>query len=50
MVIEIYYRYMCEDSKLQISPMVQFILDPGAGGFTDPDQLIVLGVRIFVPF
>jgi hypothetical protein len=50
MVIEIYYRYMHDGGKLQISPVIQYIIDPGAGTFTDPDQLILLGIRIFVPF
>ncbi|MHC4972382.1 MAG: carbohydrate porin [Planctomycetota bacterium] len=50
MVIEVYYRYMHDGGKLQISPVIQFIIDPGAGTFTDPDQLILLGIRIFVPF
>jgi hypothetical protein len=50
MVIEIYYRYLHEDGKLQISPVVQIILDPGAGAFADPNRLILLGVRVFVPF
>jgi len=49
-VIEIYYRYLEEDGKLQITPMVQFILDPGAGTFTEPDTLVLLGLRIHVPF
>ena len=49
-VIEIYYRYMAEEGKLQITPLVQFILDPGAGTFTEPDSLIILGLRIHVPF
>jgi len=50
MVIEVYYRFMHEGGKLQISPVAQFVIDPGAGTFTDPDLLILLGIRIFVPF
>jgi len=49
--LEIYYRYMLEDGKLQISPHLMFVFDPG--GNTSPwqdDTLIILGVRIFVPF
>jgi len=50
MIIEIYYRYMHEEGKLQISPMVQFIIDPGASTFAEPDSLVLLGVRFYVPF
>jgi len=49
-VIEIYYRYMHEDGKLQITPLAQVILDPGAGTFGDGDLLVILGLRIHVPF
>jgi len=49
-VIEVYYRYMHEGGKLQISPVVQFIVDPGGGSFADPDLLVLLGIRIYVPF
>jgi carbohydrate-selective porin OprB len=49
MVIEVYYRLMAEDGKLQISPMAQVILDPGAGTFTD-DTLFMVGLRVHVPF
>lgn len=48
-VIELYYRYMAEDGKLQITPMAQIILDPGAGTFAD-DTLLMLGFRVHVPF
>ncbi|MHC4548523.1 MAG: carbohydrate porin [Planctomycetota bacterium] len=50
LVIEVYYRFMHEGGKLQITPVVQFIIDPGGGTFADPDRLVLLGIRIFVPF
>ncbi|MHC4342580.1 MAG: carbohydrate porin, partial [Planctomycetota bacterium] len=49
-VIEVYYRFVLEDGKLQITPSAQFILDPGAGSFTDPDLLVLIGLRVHVPF
>jgi hypothetical protein len=49
-VIEVYYRYMHEGGKIQITPVAQIIVDPAAGTFTDPDLLVLLGIRIFVPF
>jgi hypothetical protein len=49
MVIEVYYRLMAEDGKLQITPMAQVILDPGAGTFND-DTLLMVGLRVHVPF
>lgn len=49
MVVEVYYRYMAEDGKLQITPMAQVIVDPGAGMFTD-DTLLMVGLRVHVPF
>ncbi len=48
--IELYYRFMLEGGKLQITPDVQFITDPGGGlGFTE-DTLVLLGIRVFVEF
>lgn len=49
MVIEAYYRYMAEEGHLQISPMAQVIIDPGAGAFLD-DTLFLIGLRIFATF
>jgi len=50
-VVEIYYRYMAEDGKLQITPLVQFIVDPGMGGFANSTgTLVIAGLRIYVPF
>ncbi len=50
LVIELYYRFLVEEGKLQITPMVQFISDPGGGNFTEPDSLVLLGLRMHVPF
>jgi len=50
-VIEVYYRYMAEDGKLQVTPLIQFIVDPGMGGFANStDTLVIAGLRVFVPF
>jgi hypothetical protein len=49
MVVELYYRYVREDGKFQLTPFVQFIIDPAAGTFVD-DNLTILGFRIHVPF
>ena len=50
LIVEVYYKYILEGGKLQISPMVQFLIDPGAGNFAEPDTLVLLGLRIHVPF
>jgi len=51
-VLEIYYKYITEDGKLQVTPHVMWVQDPGGGndGWDTDDQLWILGVRIFVPF
>jgi hypothetical protein len=54
-MVELYYRYTMEDGKLQITPHVMYVMDPGGGAianggtFTD-DALFILGLRIHVPF
>ncbi len=48
-VIEIFYRASLEAGKLEITPFAQFIIDPGAGLFPD-DTLVIVGIRVFVPF
>lgn len=51
LALEIYYKFMVEDGKFQITPHVMWINDPGAGeGFGDKSSLWILGVRIYVPF
>jgi len=48
--VEVFYKWMAEDGKLQITPFMQFINDPGGGvGFTD-DTLYIIGIRFHVPF
>jgi hypothetical protein len=49
--IELYYRYMVEDGKLQITPHLIIVSDPGGGRSPwQDDLLIILGFRVFVPF
>ncbi len=49
--LEIYYAYMMEDGKLQITPHLMIVTDPGgnAAPWAD-DMLVILGLRIHVPF
>jgi hypothetical protein len=49
-VIEIYYTFMLEGGKIQVSPDAQFVIDPGGGTFAGGDNLFLLGVRVHVPF
>jgi hypothetical protein len=56
LMVEVYYRYTMEDGKLQITPHLMYVMDPGGGQnvpgtgtFTD-DALFILGLRIHVPF
>ncbi|MGQ0612848.1 MAG: carbohydrate porin [Planctomycetaceae bacterium] len=49
--VEVYYKYVLEDGRLQLSPHVMFISNPG--GRVAPwadDALFLLGLRLFVPF
>jgi hypothetical protein len=50
LTLEVYFRFNLEDGKLQITPFVMYIADP-AGGL-DPlnDTLIIVGIRLHVPF
>lgn len=47
--LEIYYRAMLEGGKLQVTPHLMYVSDPG-GGNGVMTALWILGVRIFVPF
>jgi len=50
--IEVYYKYVRENGKLQITPHVMYVSDPGGGsqGSFATDSIFILGIRIFVPF
>ena len=48
LVLELYYLFGLEDGKLQITPYVQFISNPG--GVSSGKDLWILGLRIHVPF
>jgi carbohydrate-selective porin OprB len=50
MVVEAYYKYVTEDGKMQITPHLQYIGDPGVGATLTETSLFVLGVRIYIPF
>lgn len=49
--VEVYYRFSMEGGKMEVTPGLQFISDPGGGsaGWSD-DALFMLFLRIFVPF
>ena len=51
LVLELYYRLMLEDGRLQLSPFLMFVGDPGAGLTPWQDNsLTLLGLRIFAQF
>ena len=47
---ELYYRLMLEEGKLQVTPHLLFVIDPGGGINWVDDTLVILGLRVFVPF
>ena len=50
MTFELYWKLMLEDGKLQVTPHIMYVMDPGGGiGWID-DSLVILGLRIYVPF
>lgn len=51
-VLEVYYKYLTENGKMQITPHVMWVNNPGAGndGWANEDSLWILGVRFHVPF
>jgi hypothetical protein len=49
MVLELYYKYVTENGKMQVTPHLMWVNEPGAGNWTD-DSLWILGIRIHVPF
>lgn len=50
MVVEAYYKYVTANGKMQISPHVQYISNPGVGSTYANTSLVILGVRIYIPF
>jgi hypothetical protein len=52
LTLEVYYKYMMEGGKLQISPHVIVVQDPGGGSsaWGKEDMLVIVGIRIHVPF
>jgi len=52
LVLEIYYKYVTENGKMQITPHIMYVADPSGGGagWDQDDSLFILGVRIHVPF
>ncbi len=51
LTVEVYYKYVLENGRLQLSPHVMYISNPG--GRVAPwadDALVLLGLRLFVPF
>jgi len=51
LTVEVYYRYLFDNGKLQITPSVQVITDPGGGVSPWQDDLLVLfALRVFAPF
>ena len=50
MTIEVYYNFALEDGKLQVTPHFMWIMDPNGNAFSGDDSLMILGVRVFVPF
>jgi len=50
LTVEVYYRFVSEGGKFQVTPHLMFISDPAGGvGWTE-DTLFILGIRLFVPF
>jgi hypothetical protein len=47
---ELYYKLMLEGGKLQVTPHLLFVIDPGGGINWVDDTLVILGLRVFVPF
>jgi len=50
LTIEVYYNFMVEDGKLQVTPHFMWIMDPNGDAFSCDDTLMILGVRVYVPF
>lgn len=51
LVVEVYYRWMAADGRLQITPSLIYLNDPGGGSPPfSKDSIFILGIRIHVPF
>jgi hypothetical protein len=48
--VEVYYRINLQGGKLQVTPFVMFISNPGSGADPTNDTLLLLGFRVHVPF
>ncbi len=49
--LELYYKFMVADGKMQITPNIIYVKDPGGGGLAWQDEVLwILGVRFHVPF
>lgn len=48
--VEVYFRINLEGGKLQITPFVMFINEPGGGASVLNDTLFIIGFRVHVPF
>jgi hypothetical protein len=51
LTVEVYYKLMLEGGKLQVTPHLMVVTDPGGGlAPWQDDLLFILGVRFHVPF
>jgi len=50
MTFEFYWKLMLEEGKLQVTPHIMYVMDPGGGINWIDDSLFIIGLRIYVPF
>ena len=50
LTIEVYWRFATEGGKLQITPYIIYVMDPGGLQLGYTDDLVIIGIRIHVPF
>ena len=48
--VEVYYRFATEGGKLQITPYIIYVKDPGGLMAGYAGDLVIIGIRIHVPF
>ncbi len=52
--LEIYYKYMTDNGKMQITPHIIFVSDPNGGEIvgnaSTTDSFFIIGIRFHVPF